>query len=79
VGLDGKLVRAEHGPTSAGSKLDPVIVTEVLTGPKVGLSVIVGGITVNVVDAESPPGEPETVTVYEPKFAEVLTLNEPAT
>ena len=39
----------------------------------------VGFVTVKVADAESPPGAPETVTVYEIRLAEVETVKEPAT
>ena len=57
----------------------PLIVTTVLTGPEVGLSEIVGEITVNCAEAESPVGLPVTSTVYTPAATVFLTLNEPDT
>jgi hypothetical protein len=64
---------------SLGAQPEPVTFTVAPIWPEVGVSVIVavGPVTVNEAEAESPPGAPVTVTVYEIRLAEVETVNEP--
>lgn len=48
VGVDVSTVMAPQPVSATGSNPVPVIVTTILAGPEMGLTVIVGPVTVNV-------------------------------
>ena len=54
VGVAVSTVIAPQAVSTVGSNPMPVIVTTILAGPEVGLTVIVGPVAVNVAKAWSP-------------------------